>query len=137
MKIAHPISQRGHDLYETPAEATYALLRAENLPQNLWECACGPGAIVRVLRGAGYSVLGTDLVSYGSPDQDHGGRDFLHDLPNLPDGNVVEAIVTNPPFRLAGEFVEHALKLCPRVIMLLRLTFYESKRRNSILDSGQ
>ena len=36
MKIAHPVSERGHDLYETPAEATYALLKAEKLPQNLW-----------------------------------------------------------------------------------------------------
>ena len=139
MKIAHPLSERGHDLYETPAEATDALLRAEKLPQNLWEPACGPGAIVRVLRRAGHKVLGSDLVDYGSPDQDHGGWDFLleRQLPKLADGNAVEAIVTNPPFKLASEFVEHALKLCPRVIMLLRLTFYESKRRNSILDGGQ
>ena len=33
--------------------------------------------------------------------------------------------------------IEHALKLCSGVIMLLRLTFYESKQRNSILDGGQ
>ena len=58
-------------------------------------------------------------------------------MPLLGGGNAVEAIVSNPPFKLAGEFVEHALMLCPRVIMLLRLTFFESKRRNSILDSGQ
>jgi hypothetical protein len=139
MKIAHPLSARGHDFYETPAAAIYALLKAEKLPQNLWEPACGPGAIVRVLREAGHNVLGTDLVDYGSPDQDHGGWDFLleRELPKLANGDAIEAIVTNPPFKLAGEFVEHALKLCPRVIMLLRLTFYESKRRNSILDGGQ
>ena len=113
MKITHPLSERGHDLYETPAEATHALLRAERLPQNLWEPACGPGAIVRVLRGAGHKVVGTDLVDYGSPDQDHGGWDFLLErkLPKLAKGDNVEAIVTNPPFKLAGEFVEHALKL--------------------------
>ena len=45
-------------------------------------------------------------------------------------------IVTNPPFKLATEFVAHALSLCPRVIMLLRLTFLESTSRTSILDNG-
>ncbi|UPT91425.1 class I SAM-dependent methyltransferase [Bradyrhizobium barranii subsp. apii] len=139
MKIAHSLNERGHDLYETPAVATHALLKAEKLPQILWEPACGPGAIVRVLREAGHQVLATDLIYHDSLDQDHGGRDFLleRELPKLADGNAVEAIVTNPPFKLAGEFVEHAMKLCPRLIMLLRLTFYESKRRNSILDGGQ
>ena len=31
----------------------------------------------------------------------------------------------------------HALSLCPRVAMLLRLSFLESTRRNAILDDGQ
>ena len=47
------------------------------LPQTIWEPACGPGAIVRVLRDAGHRVIATDLVDYRSPDQDHAGRDFL------------------------------------------------------------
>jgi hypothetical protein len=33
--------------------------------------------------------------------------------------------------------VEHALHLCPRVIMLLRLAFLESDRRCKILDDGR
>jgi hypothetical protein len=37
-----------------------------------------------------------------------------------------EAIVTNPPFTLAAEFVAHAITLCPLVIMLLRFSFYEA-----------
>ena len=41
----------------------------------------------------------------------------------------VAAIVTNPPFKNAGEFVAHALSLCPKVVMLLRLAFLESERR--------
>ena len=35
-------------------------------------------------------------------------------------------IVTNPPFKLAAQFAAHALSLCPRVAMLLRLSFLES-----------
>ena len=48
----------------------------------------------------------------------------------------MEAIITNPPFKLADQFVAHALDLAPRVCMLLRLAFLESERRTPILESG-
>ena len=131
MLIRHPHSERGCDLYETPGAATLALLRVEPLPGTIWEPACGPGAIVRVLRDAGRRLIATDLIDYRSPDP---GRDFLLER-RAPDG--IEMIVTNPPFKLAAQFAAHALSLCPRVAMLLRLTFLESTRRNAILDGGQ
>lgn len=130
---ASPLSERRNDLYETPSVAVSALLSVEKIPQVIWEPACGPGAIVRVMRGAGRQVYATDLVDYASPDQDCAGWDFLMEQ-QTPLG--VEAIVTNPPFKNAGEFAAHALKLCPRVIMLLRLAFLESMRRCDVLDSG-
>jgi hypothetical protein len=120
MLTRHTISVRGNDLYETPEVATLALLRAEPLPRTIWEPACGPGAIVQILRDAGHRVIATDLIDYCSPDQDHAGRDFLPER-SAPDG--VEMIVTNPPFKLAAQFAAHGLSLCPRVVMLLRLTF--------------
>lgn len=40
-----PLAERGHDLYETPACAIEALLRVEPLPHQIWEPACGRGAI--------------------------------------------------------------------------------------------
>ena len=40
------LAERGDDLYETPAVATEALLRFEQLPEIVWEPACGPGSIV-------------------------------------------------------------------------------------------
>ena len=64
MLIRHPDSAHGNDLYETPELATLALLRAEPLPRKIWEPACGPGAIVRVLRDAGHRVIATDLIDY-------------------------------------------------------------------------
>lgn len=126
-----PLSDRGDDLYETPAVAVAALLRVETLPPSIWEPACGPGAIARVLRLAGHGVLATDLVDYASPDQDASGRDFLMER-----ATGAGAIVTNPPFKLAGEFVAHGLALCPKVVMLLRLAFLESTKRTPILDNG-
>lgn len=126
-------SERGDDLYETPPVAVEALLRIEHIPQNVWEPACGPGKIAHVLRDAGRDVYATDLVNYATPDQDAFGRDFLMER-SAPIG--CEAIVTNPPFKLAGQFVAHALELCPLVIMLLRLAFLESEKRIPILDNG-
>lgn len=126
------LAHRGDDLYETPAVAVAALLRAEKLPQHLWEPACGPGAIVSALRAAGHTVLGSDLVDYGNSTHFY-GRDFLMER-SAPAGT--EAIITNPPFKLANEFASHALELCPRVVMLLRLAFIESERRRGLLDSG-
>jgi hypothetical protein len=127
-----PLSERGDDLYETPPEAVRALLKVERLPESIWEPACGPGSIVNVLRNAGHRVYATDLVDYGCPDSES-RFDFL--MERTP-GFHVGAIVTNPPFKLAHPFVVHALTLCPKVIMLLRLAFLEGSSRGSILDGG-
>jgi hypothetical protein len=130
-----PLRDRRNDLYETPPCATLALLRAEKLPKRIWEPACGRGAIVAVLRAHGHEFVASDLVDYGVPVTAPGyfGVDFLLER-RAPEGT--EAIVTNPPFSRGEEFVEHALELCPRVIMLLRLAFLESERRSCILDTG-
>jgi hypothetical protein len=125
----HPLAERKNDLYETPGVAVEALLRVERLPHRLWEPACGPGAIVRALRAAGHEVLASDLVDYGDPTHFY-RRDFL--MEKLPRG--CEGIVTNPPFKLVEQFVAHAIEICPLVVMLLRLAFYESDRRSDILE---
>ena len=75
------------------------------------------------MRAAGHEVIGTDLVDYGRPDC-FWRRDFLFER-KVPDG--CEAIITNPPFKLAEQFVEHALELSPLVVMLLRFAFFESE----------
>jgi hypothetical protein len=126
----HTNADRGLDLYETPAVAVRALLGVEKLPRWIWEPAAGHGAIVRVLRSAGHEVLASDIADYNEPNH-FAGHDFLAES-ELPDG--VQAIVTNPPFQWAEQFVAHALDLCPLVIMLLRLAFMESERRRNILE---
>lgn len=130
----HSLRERGNDLYETPLVAVQALLTVEQLPLTVWEPACGRGAIAKPLRAAGYTVVATDLVDYAVPDQDQAGIDFLFERTAPPE---VEAIVTNPPFKLANQFAAHALELVPRVCLLLRLAFLESEARSPILDSGR
>lgn len=129
----HTLADRKDDLYETPDVAVHALLRVEVLPPVIWEPACGPGRIVNVLREAGHMIVATDLVDYACPDS-QAGVDFLMET-QAP--TAARCIVTNPPYKLAGEFVAKALDLCPKVIMLLRLAFYESDRRTPILDGGK
>lgn len=124
----HAITDRKDDLYETPDVAVLALLKMECIPLCVWEPCCGPGAIVRVLRGAGRAVIATDLVDYGCPDS-VARRDFLMER-EAPAG--VPAIVMNPPFKLAEEFVAHALTLVPEVYVLLRVAFLEGLRWNDL-----
>jgi len=120
------LKERGHDIYETPPVAVEALLRVEPLPPHVWEPCCGSGNIAEVLRAHGHEVTATDLVA----DR----IDFLMEW-RAPQG--VEGIVTNPPFKLAAEFVRHGLALgVPLVAMLLRLNFLESVGRSDILKHG-
>jgi hypothetical protein len=124
------LSERGDDLYETPAVAVTTLLERETLPSVVWEPACGPGAIVGILRAAGHTVIATDLDDWGCPDSES-RRDFLFEQ-RAPDG--CECIITNPPYKLAPKFVLKARALAPKVVMLLRLAFLESERRRNILE---
>jgi hypothetical protein len=125
----HSFKERQNDCYETPACAVEALLRVESLPRRVWEPACGPGSIVKVLRARGHKVVASDVVDYGCEDQ------ILLDFLKIPLGDVgMECIVTNPPYQLAERFVRQALNFSPLVIMLLRLAFLESVRRTDILE---
>jgi hypothetical protein len=130
-----PYAERGLDLYETPDCATRALLKVESLRGPIWEPACGPGEIVRVLRQTGHRVIATDIKddAYRCPDSS-GGIDFLKER-RAPEG--VETICTNPPFMFADEFVRHALTLVPRVVMFLRFLFLEGQGRSDLIDGGQ
>jgi hypothetical protein len=126
----HSYAERGADVYETPACAVEALLRVESIPRVVWEPACGPGSIVKVLRARGHKVIVSDVVDYGC--EGHLTLDFLA----ISKRGDTPAVVTNPPYRLAAEFVRHGLIASPLVIMLLRLAFLESIRRTDILEKS-
>ena len=130
---SHPHTDRNLDFYETPSVATDALLRVEWLPRPpafIWEPAAGNGAIAKVLEANGYRVVKSDIVQ-----RDY-ELDCVSDFLTMPAQFNVEAIVSNPPYRLAHQFVIKALRLVPEVHFLLRLTFLESMRRSDILDTG-
>jgi hypothetical protein len=113
------------DAYNTPEWVTRALL--DFIPVRsktaIWECAAGKGQMVKALVANGYSVVSSDISS---------GRDFLKC--DRPPGRIpVGAVITNPPYSHATEFIEHALKLkVPLVAMLLPIDFDSAKTRRHL-----
>lgn len=108
--------RRAHDDYPTPPIMTQALIDREHLPGRIWEPACGGGEMVKVFRKAGFHVVSSDIQS---------GTDFLQQ-----EELRGETIVTNPPYKLASEFVLHAIDLLPQIVaMLLRINFLEGAGR--------
>jgi len=110
------------DQYETPAWVTLALI--PHLPElngKIWEPACGSGKMVAALRQAGFEVVGSDITQ---------GVDFLVQAPET----SVSAIITNPPYALAPEFIEGALHFDDTriVAMLLRNSRIPMDRHQSI-----
>lgn len=118
-----------NDYYATNPLAMELLLQLEQFADNIWECACGAGHLSKVLEKHGYKVTSTDLVyrGYGT-----GGVDFLTS-DNVFDGDIV----TNPPYKYAREFAEHAIESVTdghKVAMFLRLQFLEGKSRRELFD---
>jgi hypothetical protein len=130
--VRHPLAHRSNDLYETPSQATDGLVRAESLPVRIWEPAAGRGAISRVLVAHGHDVIAQDLVAYtGADPAITSPVDFLKERAPPPG---CWCIITNPPYKLADDFVRHSLLLVPRVIMLLRLMALEGASRSDVID---
>ena len=127
--IRHPISARGHDLYETPGTATLSLLAVDRCRRRSWSRPAGAVPSARCCAAPVTPFIENDIFDYGQGQ--HNVQDFLNFKPAQAD--EIDAIVTNPP-PAGAAFVRHALTLCPRVFMLLRLTFLESERRRDVLE---
>ena len=114
------VNRAPFEFYPTPPEATRAFLAAETFDGDIWEPACGQGAISRVLTAAGYDVVSTDLADYGFGKPD---VDFLKTV--FP---RAKHIVTNPPYgrglgdRFVRKALEHTDKTGGKVAMLLNLS---------------
>lgn len=125
-------ARKERDLYETPEWVTEALLPHLPPVDWLWEPACGTGKMARVLCKAAAAVSRSDIDPQCQPADRY---DFLTLIPGVwqhGDGARV-GIVTNPPYDLAPEFIEQALRLMEPahgfVAMLLRTDFDHAKSR--------
>ncbi len=115
--------RKERDCYETPAWVTEALM--PHIPGSIviWEPACGSGKMVDELKRNGYEVRATDIET---------GTDFLNETCDW----TADAIITNPPYLWAVQFIERALMLTKEsrglVAMLLRTDFDHAKTRRRL-----
>jgi hypothetical protein len=84
---------------------------------SIHDPSCGDGTAMRVFRAAGFNVTGSDLSD---------GCDFLKD------DRRHQALISNPPYRAAKLFIEHALAHADFVAMLLDTNYAHAKTRRHL-----
>ena len=115
-----------YDYYATDPMAAEFLLGVEPYLNTIWECACGEGHLAKVFEKYNKLALATDLVDRGY------GSEFFDFLNYHPLEYYEGDIVTNPPYKYAKEFIEHALSIVQegrKVCMFLKVQFLEGKAR--------
>ena len=117
------------DDFPTPPWATRALFKYVLADRDGWqdlsclEPACGAGFMAKPLRERFGIVHATDVHDYGYASV----KDFLTEPP--PSGSY-HWIVTNPPFRLAEDFIHKALvSSSVGVAVIVRTMFLEGRGR--------
>ena len=115
-----------NDFYATDPKSVLSLLAVEDFNNGvILEPCCGQGHISKILKAYTNSdVASSDIVDRGYGD---GQIDFLNKNSTFMD---IDYIVTNPPFKLAKEFVDKSLKIATKkVAMFLKIQFLEGQSR--------
>lgn len=120
-----------HDFYATPANATRLFLDNHKInAKTILEPACGQGHISKVLEEyfPETEIISTDLINRG---YGNAGIDFLEN-----DFEKTDVVITNPPFKLAKEFIEKALTIANKeVIMFAKIQFLETESRKKLFKN--
>ena len=116
------MTRQKDDWYPTPEIATSACWtsRCSTSRSGSRQLVTAPSA--KVLKTACYDVISSDLNDYGYCES---GIDFL-----LEQKRAADHLVSNPPYKLAEEFIRHAIDLgVDKHAWLLRLSFLEGQKR--------
>ena len=122
-----------NDFYATDPQAVKIFLETLKkdkviLNKHIWECACGQGHMAEVFKEYGYSVIASDLINRG-----YGHKlDFLNAEACLP-----VDIFTNPPFKLAEDFVYKSMQILnekSKLGLFLKIQFLETKKRKKLFE---
>lgn len=123
------------DDFPTPPWATRGLIehvisnKGSLSNKTCWEPACGAGHMAKVLKEYFGEVRSSDAHDYGGYGE---LADFLAEMPTRDE--PPDWIITNPPFRLAEEFVLKSLSIARSgVAILARSVFLESIGRYSAI----
>jgi len=115
-----------HDFYATDPIAGKLLLELEDF-DNILEPSAGEGHLAEVFKQAGKQVTAYDLIDRGYCPT----KNFF-DIKKW-NGDII----TNPPYKFAQQFVEHALNIIPdnrKVAMFLKVQFLEGQKRRKMFD---
>lgn len=118
-----------NDFYATHPMAIPPLLDVlgwEKGGKFIFEPSCGQGHLSQMLDLYGHNVISTDLIDRG---YGIGGIDFLKPTPF--DGYPFDAVITNPPYKHALQFVKKSIEIAPIVCHFLNIKFLESTTRQS------
>ena len=121
--------RQSDDFYATDPIAIHKLCEVENFSNEILEPAAGAGHMVNALIEHGYKVFASDIVDRV------GGGYLVADFFRFKHLSI--DIITNPPYKYAKEFVEHALDIVDdgnKVAMFPKLTFLESKSRRTLFE---
>ncbi len=120
-----------NDFYATDPRSIDALLSVEDISSIVWENAAGDSHLANRLIENGFSVRQTDLVIR---NKNVTQQDFLT---QKNDHLFCGDIITNPPYKFAGEWVTKSLDAIhegQKVCLFLKLTFLESAKRRVLFD---
>ena len=112
----------GPDFFPTPRWATFALIDNEKFNGDIWECACGDGAMSRVLEQTGSARF--RALTFMNADMAKPVTIFWCQRDRQTN------IVTNPPYNCAEGFVANGIKQARRKFALgIGLAFLEGANR--------
>lgn len=123
--------REARDFYPTPPAVTRALYRRYEpilSKTTVWEPCAGDGAIVRALVDAGVPrVVGSDIEPL------HPGIATLDVFAQKSLPSKIGAVVTNPPFEIAAQIIQHIQTMQggpPHMMALvLKATFWHARSR--------
>ena len=123
-----------NNFYATPKESTLNLCEHEKIKGDILEPCVGQGHILEVLKEkCNYSTLtAVDLIDRGYQNT------IIQDFLEWDTTKKFDWIVTNPPYKLAKEFVEKSLTLLKdngHIAMFLKIQFLEGVARKKFFEN--
>jgi len=118
------------DFYPTPNFVLFPILEKESFNGSILEPCCGEGHISIELIKKGFNVTSRDLFDRGYGET---GIDFLF----MPQADMFDNVITNPPYNLALEFAQAALIVArKKVAFLMKINFLEGVKRKPFLENS-
>lgn len=123
-RVVVDYERHNDDWYVEPPWVVDQLLRAVTFTGSIHDPCCGGGNIPQRLEELGHRVIGSDIVDRGYGEI----QNFFLDW------REYENMIFNPPYKIAEDFILHALELTTqKVAAIVNLKFLASQGRRDRL----